>query len=1239
MEHDPSDLASKHSKLRDSFDSIFTSAPDHFSPFYNNRISTNLDESTTHNKHVLSKKNEDSSPSNSMPFQGLISSVVQSSNSSAPISSTLTSFDPQFSNNSTPYSLQQTNEFSSTSPRLSNNITAPGTDIIPSIPNGPSLLKHTIVASTSSPLSSSSSFLPPVQSPNVQSNNNNNSINSPDSVTFASPQNSHWWYNIDLDNSQHGIQSEEALLQQTFHSDYSPHYSRETTNNNNNNIPYPSSQSITGGMSPSDDFSIASSSSNIPASSFSLNNKLSTVLYSNNDISSPSPGQSSKVITSVTTALNSNILLENQNSVQDSVDQKSMLPTSLPSVSSSSSNNFPLLQPFNSHIKHPQTQIQFTNSPTSHPQKEPQPQPRPQPQPQPYLKSQHNKSSEKIPISTSKSDQSDKIPISNSKTGELPETPIKPTATERKKSPSIPEAAAMAIEIIAQEQKNPHPHSRRFRPCDSCRKRKVRCIMLPSDTGRCLHCEVKKQTCTFLEAPVRKNKAKKVDKNAPVAANGSSSSSSSSTEKLPKLKYEDYASLGGHALLKKALSLQYPRSAYYIGPTSIHDARLLEATSLDSQDKATLIDDIELRKVSSDIMFKLHNDYSEELYARSIQNCDAVEAIVSPHGQDLIDLYFRIVHPSFPILHKRVFLEKYKRTHREFLAPLLAAVYILALNWWDFDPKLSKIDKKQKPDSELLLKLATSTFVDALDRPKLTSVQAGLLLLQCKPTRAGNWMLCSQVVAIAEELALSMDCGKWKIPRWERGIRRRLSWAVWMQDQWYSLLESRPSHTDRHVTWILNDLTVEDFPERSEYTEDASAEVVNGRLLFCEMIKLTEIVEDIRRDLFSIQSLKTVIHTEDILEHAKPLQLRLRNWYHSLPKSLFMSASSHHEASSAEQAAESSNDPRPRKLSANGYLHLAYFAAEITLHRRIIRSLNVLSSPDVLINLCREAAKARLIAAINFVSNLRPEHLQAFWYSSSYSNFSLIGSFAGLLYVTSKTSEEATFYKEKLSYYRSVLRGPAEEFEFEPMRGALRMLNEVLHRVPSLLDDTDGEKIEPSHSNISGNGSNSHNSSITNPDTRNGDGSSVSFTGSPGISNDNIGIQSGSLVEEQQEDDLDIDEEDLSSLGTIGTKSESDLQQQHSTSYTNDSNNNNNESNLNNNDNIKSKNNNTNNTSNTSKRKNKSITSKRSHSKISSSNSNITNNNNKNSINDNTNNNDDDDENNNEQTPQKRIRL
>lgn len=99
-----------------------------------------------------------------------------------------------------------------------------------------------------------------------------------------------------------------------------------------------------------------------------------------------------------------------------------------------------------------------------------------------------------------------------------------------------------------------------------------------------------------------------------------------------------------------------------------------------------MLNDISLRHVSDNDLFVLHPDAGTEMYENEIENLDAIENTVAPHGRALIDLYFRIIHPSFPILHKKVYLEKYERSHREFSPALLAAVYILAMTYWTYSP-------------------------------------------------------------------------------------------------------------------------------------------------------------------------------------------------------------------------------------------------------------------------------------------------------------------------------------------------------------------------------------------------------------------------------------------------------------------------------------------------------------------------------------------------------------------------
>lgn len=112
-----------------------------------------------------------------------------------------------------------------------------------------------------------------------------------------------------------------------------------------------------------------------------------------------------------------------------------------------------------------------------------------------------------------------------------------------------------------------------------------------------------------------------------------------------------------------------------------------------------------------------------------------------------------------------------------------------------------------------------------------------------------------------------------------------------------------------------------------------------------------------------------------------------------------------------------------------GYLHLAYYSAEMTLHRQILRSL-ANETDAKLITICRSAAQSRLTTVMDFVRSLRAEHLQSFWYSSSKYCFAVVGTFIGLLWVTAGSNDEAEGYKEKLEEYRWTLRLSSKSAEF-----------------------------------------------------------------------------------------------------------------------------------------------------------------------------------------------------------------
>lgn len=482
------------------------------------------------------------------------------------------------------------------------------------------------------------------------------------------------------------------------------------------------------------------------------------------------------------------------------------------------------------------------------------------------------------------------------------------------------------------------------------------------------------------------------------------------------------ANFGGPTLLKRTLGLQEDRYSQYIGPTTDFEPSLINLSPFDPHDESLLARGT-LRKVSDIDTFLLLPDYTTPGHEHVIEDVDEIERLVAPHSRNLIDLYFRVVHPGFPIIQKTVFYEKYDRNPREFSPPILAAMYILAINWWDQDELLSSIPR---PNVRELERLCRTTLADAMYRPKLSTVQAGLLLSQ-RP-EGDQWAPTAQLVAIAQELGLHLDCSNWKIPPWEKGLRKRLAWGLYMQDKWGALVHGRPSHIFA-ANWAVQNLGPNDFPdvEWEEHEVEEKLEIETGRTLFTQMVQLSQILAEILETFYTLQAMQTVSNagpqgTHLVLSLAKPIQLKLKEWYSALPGTIRMDST--YQGGNSTQS----------RLSSIGYLHLAYFATEITLHRRIIRSM-VASMPDsptaissgaagpdsYLQHICRNAAKARLISAMDFVNRLTPAHLRSFWYFASKTNFALIGTFGSLLWATSPGREEADWYRRRLAEYRWTL--------------------------------------------------------------------------------------------------------------------------------------------------------------------------------------------------------------------------
>ncbi|KAM4057692.1 fungal specific transcription factor [Hirsutella rhossiliensis] len=489
------------------------------------------------------------------------------------------------------------------------------------------------------------------------------------------------------------------------------------------------------------------------------------------------------------------------------------------------------------------------------------------------------------------------------------------------------------------------------------------------------------------------------------------------------------------AILNDTLGLDPTTHAEYVGPTDYRDPILLDLHRPPPPSSSDTPPDpapSELaRRLDDQTIFIVRPDEAAASEAQRIADLDAIEATVHPHGPTLVDLYFRIVHPSFPILHKHVFVSKHRLSHRHFAPSLLAAVYLVALDWRLYDSVLAGRQAEAMPDAVALERLAERTVSQDMRRPKLSTVEAGLLLLQrhrrvTEPAgvATSGRAFAAQMVAMAQDLGLHLDCSSWSIPVWEVGLRRRLAWALYMQDRWGALVHGRPFflHDD---DWDVRPCADSDFPELDPGQSRDAAVDVDVRMgweIFVRHIELAHMLTEVVSVFYSPKATRVGgtldrVGVTGALELAQPFVLHLREWSSALPDTLRLE-----------------NKPRG-KLCANGSLHLAHVSIEIAIHRALVRTLTP-HTTEALRSAVRSAAQVNLRAATELLTSLEPEHTAAFWGRAAAHQVAHVGSLAALLWATAETTDEMAWCAARVGELRWALRvrGQAAPFAREALR-------------------------------------------------------------------------------------------------------------------------------------------------------------------------------------------------------------
>ncbi len=265
-----------------------------------------------------------------------------------------------------------------------------------------------------------------------------------------------------------------------------------------------------------------------------------------------------------------------------------------------------------------------------------------------------------------------------------------------------------------------------------------------------------------------------------------------------------------------------------------------------------------------------------------------IEETVSAVGPSLIRTYRTTINRYFPIIEEP-FFHIYESRQRQNLDPaMLAAVYLLAATSGNgIEASLSSI-----LDVDRLEDVAFRLFEDSLPKPTLSTIQAGILLIQTP--NVDSHVLNTQLVGVAYELGLHLDCSLWRLSDEESCLRKRLAWAVFMQDKWCSLIHGRPSLISK-AHWAVPELSHYEFSlDSDESRQDIPGDEINrGQELFTKMVDLTEILATVLDTFYTLQAMQEVDKagengTRLILERAKPVQIRLKEWFTHLPLSLKM---------------------------------------------------------------------------------------------------------------------------------------------------------------------------------------------------------------------------------------------------------------------------------------------------------------------------------------------------------------
>ncbi|TGO72301.1 hypothetical protein BELL_0470g00080 [Botrytis elliptica] len=440
--------------------------------------------------------------------------------------------------------------------------------------------------------------------------------------------------------------------------------------------------------------------------------------------------------------------------------------------------------------------------------------------------------------------------------------------------------------------------SHKIPACDQCRKRKLRCEA-DSSNGPCRICREQGADCVRSEASRTKKHTTPNTKKHTTPNTNSIEVPSVRSLKRPRilapspstsLRLENSFPGDVNAEQSGLQSSDYSRqerpsvndkSSMIIGPIIAEDVQLLEQymesqARPDRSNRGRLYDTVSDNPKDPVIYLSVsrrREGLSSSERAGEKQK-EILEQILGPNVREVVNLYFRHIHPSFPIIDEHNFNQLYSKGDKSLSPALICDILASSLVYWRHSPNLKRFPV---PDQRYCWNMAVESLQGDFLAPGLSTLYAALLDLSGRPVVSitGNTLTSGRSVALAHSLGLNRDPSRWRISDHEKSLRTRLWWGVLIHDRWSSFAHGVPAHIRRNE-YDVPLPTLEGLLTESNHQTSR----VRPAECFILLCTLTEVLGDILPLLYD-RRCRPITETNKLL---RQLETNLDEWEESLPQ-------------------------------------------------------------------------------------------------------------------------------------------------------------------------------------------------------------------------------------------------------------------------------------------------------------------------------------------------------------------